>query len=56
MASDKASVSFNCEQCGTKLTWPDDTDDSSEITCANCGKHFGTYGNAEKAWAGAGIR
>lgn len=43
MASDKITVSFNCKRCGAKLSWPDDAIDSTEISCSNCGKHFGTY-------------
>jgi hypothetical protein len=43
METDKASVSFNCKQCGTKLTWSDDAVDSTSIDCKNCGFHFGTY-------------
>lgn len=41
----KASVSFRCKKCGTKLTWLDNADDSAKLTCANCGEHFGTYGD-----------
>jgi DNA-directed RNA polymerase subunit RPC12/RpoP len=43
MPSDSVSVSFNCKGCGAKLSWPDDAIDSTEISCSNCGKYFGTY-------------
>ncbi len=36
-------VSFNCKTCGERLTWPDDTVDTTEIFCKKCGKRFGTY-------------
>jgi DNA-directed RNA polymerase subunit RPC12/RpoP len=43
MESHRASVSFSCKRCGTKLTWPDDAQDATIIGCTHCGFHFGTY-------------
>jgi len=42
METTKIPVSFRCKACGTKLTWPDDAIDSTELSC-QCGKYFGTY-------------
>lgn len=41
--TEEIPVSFNCKKCGTKLGWPDDAIDSTEIKCQNCGMVFGTY-------------
>jgi DNA-directed RNA polymerase subunit RPC12/RpoP len=39
----KVPVSFSCKECGTKLSWEDDSVDSTVIACKQCGKVFGTY-------------
>ena len=43
METTKIPVSFRCKVCGTKLTWPDDAIDTTELACTNCGEYFGTY-------------
>jgi transcription elongation factor Elf1 len=43
MPNDTIPVSFNCKQCGARITWSDDAVDSTAISCSNCGFHFGTY-------------
>jgi hypothetical protein len=42
-------VSLTCRKCGTKLQWPDDASDSTEIKCQKCGEHFGTYRDLRNA-------
>jgi len=41
--TDTIPVSFNCKNCGAKLSWRDDATDSTKIACEQCGIHFGTY-------------
>jgi DNA-directed RNA polymerase subunit RPC12/RpoP len=49
LMSEKASISFRCKRCGTKIGWPEDAVDSTKITCKNCGAEIGTYGNLRHA-------
>jgi DNA-directed RNA polymerase subunit RPC12/RpoP len=45
MPTDKITVSFRCERCGTTLEWPDDAIPSTKIACQNCGADAGTFGD-----------
>lgn len=49
MSKDHISISFECKQCGSNLSWPDDAADSMEIACAGCGAPAGTYGELREA-------
>jgi DNA-directed RNA polymerase subunit RPC12/RpoP len=40
-------VSLTCRKCETKLQWPDDASDSTEIKCQKCGEHFGPIVTSE---------
>jgi len=42
-------VTLTCTKCGTKLKWPDDAWDSTEVKCQKCGTHFGTYRDLRSA-------
>lgn len=41
-------VSFYCKDCGTKLSWDDNSIDSDVIACKKCGKVFGTYADLKE--------
>jgi DNA-directed RNA polymerase subunit RPC12/RpoP len=49
METEKIPVSFTCKKCGEKLSWSDDSTDSTEIKCQKCGERFGTYADLRNA-------
>jgi hypothetical protein len=42
-------VSLTCRKCATKLQWPNDASDSTEVRCQKCGEHFGIYRDLRNA-------
>ncbi|WP_425120309.1 ECs_2282 family putative zinc-binding protein [Burkholderia gladioli] len=48
MSNGSISISFQCKTCGTKLTWPDDAQDATDVLCSKCGASAGNYGSLKR--------